>query len=177
MPRIFSFTSLTAAGLAAVCIAPAALAQGALKPVEALIVNPPSRPVPVTVLSAPAQPSEGSREAYQVAKQLTLQSQNFNCTQLEVPAGKRLVVEYVGGHGIIAAPGAFIQMSLDVQGVTSVYVPANPPVGLPNGTNHSAGGQLVRAYADAGFSICASATTLAFGQVWVGVVGYLVPKP
>jgi hypothetical protein len=76
-----------------------------------------------------------------------------------------------------AAGAAVAGWRLDVQGVTSVYVPANPPVGLPNGTNHSAGGQLVRAYADAGFSICASATPLAFGQVWVGVVGYLVPKP
>jgi hypothetical protein len=166
--------------VAALCAATAlnpAVAQGALKPVEALVINPPTRPVPVTVLSAPAQPGEGSREAYQTAKQLTLQSQNFNCTQLAVPAGKRLVVEHVSGHGIIAAPGAFMHISLDIQGVTSVYVAANPPLALPNGTNHSAAGQLVRAYADSGFSVCASATTLASGQVWVGVVGYLVPKP
>lgn len=56
MPRTFSITSLTTAALAAALFAPPALSQGALKPVDALIVNPPSRPVPVSIVT-PAAPA------------------------------------------------------------------------------------------------------------------------
>lgn len=48
----------------------AALAQGALKPVDAL-VNPVNRPVPVTVLSAAAPANEGTREVYSTTKSTT----------------------------------------------------------------------------------------------------------
>jgi len=54
MPRTFSIASLTTASLAAACFAPPVLAQGVLKPVDAVIVNPASRPVPVTVIAPSA---------------------------------------------------------------------------------------------------------------------------
>ena len=50
MLKTFSIASLTTACLAAACLAPPVLAQGALKPVEALIVNPANRPVPVSIV-------------------------------------------------------------------------------------------------------------------------------
>jgi P pilus assembly chaperone PapD len=71
--KVLSPTLATAAMLAA---AGAAQAQGAIKPVEARIINTPTQsvpvtvlnaptqPLPVTVLSAPAAPGEGSREIY-----------------------------------------------------------------------------------------------------------------
>jgi hypothetical protein len=54
MPRTFSIASFTTACLAAACLAPTALAQGVLKPVEALIVNPANRPVPVSIVPSAA---------------------------------------------------------------------------------------------------------------------------
>src|SRR5688572_33232092 len=111
MPRtFFSIASLTTACLAAAaCFAPPVLAQGALKPVDALIVNPPTRPVPVAVLSAPAAPGEGSREVYSLPVGFTLHS-NFTCTStsIAVPAGKRLVLEHLSGYASLPTPTALL---------------------------------------------------------------------
>lgn len=56
MPRPSWIVPLAAISLAAACFAPPALAQGALKPVEAIVVNPASRPVPVSVVPAALGP-------------------------------------------------------------------------------------------------------------------------
>jgi hypothetical protein len=47
----------TALALVALLGTPPSHAQGALKPVEALIVNPANRPVPVSIVGAPAPPT------------------------------------------------------------------------------------------------------------------------
>jgi hypothetical protein len=52
---------VAAFALAAATAAPPARAQGALKPVEALIVNPTNRPVPVSVVPAPIAPTAQCR--------------------------------------------------------------------------------------------------------------------
>ena len=52
MPCIALRAALTAASLLPTLV----VAQGVLKPVDALIVNPPSRPVPVTVIAPPPAP-------------------------------------------------------------------------------------------------------------------------
>ena len=56
MPRTFSMALLTTACMAAACFAPPVLAQGVLKPLETLVVNPAGRPVPVSVVP-PAAPA------------------------------------------------------------------------------------------------------------------------
>src|SRR5688572_1502915 len=82
----------------------AALAQGALKPVDALVINPPSRPVPVTVLSAPAPANEGAREVYSTNYSVVFSNQYRSCVSATVPAGKRLVLEHVSaGAGALAS--------------------------------------------------------------------------
>ena len=70
-----------------------AWAQGAIKPVEALIVNPDSRPVPVKDMT--------SLQPYQYSVQFTqgdCPSGSCQLTFPAVPAGKRLVVMHAGGR-------------------------------------------------------------------------------
>lgn len=58
---------LTIAAAALCAAAGPVSAQGALKPVEALIVNPANRPVPVTVVSSPTAPTVRCRLALDVS--------------------------------------------------------------------------------------------------------------
>lgn len=86
-----SLALAAAAALAAHTVG--AWAQGALKPVEALIVNPDSRPVPVK--------DTKSLQPYQYAVQFTQASCPSGSCQFTfpaVPAGKRLVVTHAGGR-------------------------------------------------------------------------------
>jgi hypothetical protein len=52
--RALIFSAVTAIGFVALASSLPSHAQGALKPVDALIVNSPNRPVPVTVIAPPA---------------------------------------------------------------------------------------------------------------------------
>jgi hypothetical protein len=92
---------LAAAALAAA--SGAALAQGALKPIEALVVNPETRPVPVTdkalMAAVKALTESAARVPYQhyrIFNQGTSTCTTFVCpvTFPAVPAGKRLVVTH-----------------------------------------------------------------------------------
>jgi hypothetical protein len=171
--------SLLAAAIAATFFAPPAL-----KPVDAMIVNPPSRPVPVQVLSAPVPPGEGSRTPYMLRTDLQLSGGGGMCTSAQpftLPAGKRLVLQYLGAITTLAAPAAlaFVAVGLPDGGI-SIVVPAAPPLpttqfGLP--ANVSVAGQLVHAYIDSAFYVCIASTGSASSGVNVQVSGYLVDRP
>jgi hypothetical protein len=176
--------SLLAAAMAVTFFAPPALSQGALKPVDAMIVNPPSRPVPVHVLSAPVPPGEGSRTPYMLRTDLQLSGGGGMCTSAQpftIPAGKRLVLKYLGAITTLSAPAAlaYVAVGLPDAGI-SIVVPAAPPLsttqfGLP--ANLSVAGQLVHAYIDSAFYVCIASTGSASSGVNVQVSGYLVDRP
>jgi hypothetical protein len=184
MPRtVLSITSLTTACLAAACFAPPVLAQGAIKPVEALIVNPPSRPVPVQVLNAPMPAGEGSFELYNVEVTAPAGACNSASRALTVPAGKRLVLRHVGVSGVLPSPAALtgISIKLVTNGTISsqvLTVPAAAPLALAGGQFYSAqAGQQVHAYIDGAFTICISTTQITGDNLPVSLHGYLIAKP
>ena len=150
----------------------AAFAQGALKPEDAHVVNPPSRPVPVTVLSAPAPANEGAREVYSTTYSVIFSNQYRSCVSATVPAGKRLVLEHVSAGAGALASAALSYISLE-DAVPRLFVPAAPPIG----SGFGAAGQLVRAYFDASFAVCATATQINDGYVSVALNGFLVARP
>jgi hypothetical protein len=154
-----------------------ALAQGALKPVEALVVNPTNRPVPVQVLSAPAPEGEGSRENFVYASVLNIEG-GFGCAVQTVPAGKRLVLQHIGGQATLTAPAALVSVitRLGSASYSDLVVPAAPPL-TALGMNQSAAGQQVHAYYDHSFQVCGSLSGEAYGRMGFYLRGYLVNKP
>jgi hypothetical protein len=106
--RALMLSAAAAIALATLATSLPSRAQGALKPVDALIVNPPNRPVPVTVLSVPAltgttsirDVDHAARQPFQVSLCRSYGSVN-SCGP--TPAGfmvspnRRLVIEYVSG--------------------------------------------------------------------------------
>lgn len=171
---------LSFAAAVALCgLAPPALAQGALKPVDARIVNTPTQPVPVTVLSTPSQPGEGSREIYALATVLDFAG-SFACTSVQtLPAGKRLVLQHLGGNAALFAPSALVHLSIrSPSGLPELVVPAAPPVTNVSGVNLSAAGQQANAYFDGDFEVCVSTSTISgSNRVSLSLRGYLVNKP
>jgi hypothetical protein len=163
---------VTVFGLAAAATSLPSRAQGALKPVDAMIVNPSSRPVPVTVLG-----SEGGRETFRVADALNVEG-GFGCAALAVPAGKRLVLQHIGGQATMTAPVALVAVitRLGSASFSDLVVPAAPPLSYFT-YNSSAAGQHVHAYYDHDFQVCASLTHEANGRVAYYLRGYLVSKP
>jgi hypothetical protein len=174
--------SLAAAATAAAFFAPPASSQGALRPVDAMIVNPPSRPVPVQVLSAPVPPGEGSRTPYMLRTDVQFSGGGGVCTTgqpFTLPAGKRLVLQYLGAITTLSAPAALAYVAVGLpDGGISIVVPAAPPLpttqfGLP--ANLSVAGQVVHAYIDS--DICIASTGSASSGVNVQLSGYLVDRP
>jgi hypothetical protein len=83
-----------------------ALAQGALKPLAALIVNDASNPVPVAVVGQPV------RQPYSFDDVGQCNTANCFFDYPTVPAGKRLVVLHVNGIARANAPPVFDQAEL-----------------------------------------------------------------
>jgi hypothetical protein len=164
---------VTVVGLAAAAASLPSRAQGALKPVDAMIVNPPSRPVPVTVLG-----DEGGRELFRIADALNVEL-GFGCAAIAVPAGKRMVVQHLGGQATVNAPAALLAVvtRLGSASFSDLVVPAAPPLGAAGFPNSSAAGQQVHAYYDHNFQVCASLSLEASGRVGYYLRGYLVNKP
>lgn len=170
---------LAAACLAASIASASAHAQGVLKPVDARIVNSRSEPVPVTVLSTPAPPGEGSREVYQNSFLIEFSGPASHCTGPQaLPAGKRLVLLHVGGFALMGTPAALsaVGITSPASGEHVVVVPAAPPQ-LATTNYFSAAGQQVHAYVDGQFHACAFASTpTTSGSARVTLHGYLVDK-
>jgi hypothetical protein len=83
----------------------AAHAQGALKPVEALIVNPPSRPVPVSVVAPAAAPTVTCRIDVDITGSLLPIPSGGAASQiasLDCPAG----VSKIDLHRAVFVPGS-----------------------------------------------------------------------
>ncbi len=83
-----------------------ALAQGALKPLSALIVNDATQPIPVAVLNQP------EREPYSYDDVGECNVANCFFSYPTVPDGKRLVILHVSGIARADAPTVFDQAEL-----------------------------------------------------------------
>jgi hypothetical protein len=177
--------------VAAACAAVAASsvwAQGALKPIEALVINPESRPVPVVdkplAAAVNALASTGSRTPYQHAVRFN-PGPNF-CTNFvcavdfpAVPAGKLLVVTYAAARYAAVAPEVFPNVELQDAGNSSDTVLLPAPVSIGPGSYIAAG--------PVSFHVAAGRVPrLALGGIGVGaapntalasIVGYLVDAP
>lgn len=178
--QVHAWIGGAAATIAACALSPSALAQGTLKPVEARIVNTPSQPVPVTVLSAPAQQGEGSREIYRLAVEVPFNGGRLHCSGPHpVPAGKRLVLQHLGGWGDVPPPAALSLFGIMSQGdVLDLVVPAGPRLVTGGGLHLSAAGQQVHAYFDGGFLVCVLTNDqIGGGDAKVSLRGYLVNRP
>jgi hypothetical protein len=179
--------SLVAAAMAATFFAPPASSQGALKPVDAMIVNPQSRPVPVHVLSAPMAAGEGSYTPYRLRADVSFGGGGGACVlAAQLPAGKRLVLTHLSGFASLPPPAAlsYVAAGLVENGQLTgpaVLVPAAPSVpstdflGTPR--NVSAAGQQVHAYIDGALALCIGSPAPVNGSAQVLVYGYLVDRP
>lgn len=164
-----------------------AFAQGAIKPVEALVVNPSTRPVPVTVLSAPAQAGEGSHELYSLRAFFTFQGNTTACTDpFTLPSGKRLVLTHLAGIASLPAPAALTYVAVapleagQPTGSPVIAIPAAAPLplgGASTAFNQSVAGQQVHAHIDGGFQLCIGSSAQTQNGVSVKLAGYLVNKP
>jgi hypothetical protein len=83
-----------------------ALAQGALKPLAALIVNDASNPVPVAIVG------QAARQPYSFDDVGECNTANCFFDYPKVPAGKRLVLLHVSGIARANAPTVFDQAEL-----------------------------------------------------------------
>jgi hypothetical protein len=155
-----------------------AFAQGALKPIEALIVNSSSRPVPVagrvSVSNAPGV------QPYTCTLELLSSNVFFSETCPEVvPAGKRLVIEHVSAD-VLVPLGAYAFVSLRAS-------PQAPPVdvrvplvrefsGIGDGY---VGSVPVRYYVESGQAPAISRlnSSAATVRVTATVIGYLIDTP
>jgi hypothetical protein len=176
---------LPAAALIAVALlaaANAAQAQGTLKPVEARIVNTPTQPVPVTVLSAPVAAGEGSREIYSRTFDLPFSSDSsLVCASAQLPAGRRLVVQHLSAQAVLVMASSlrFVGMGPAPGEALDLLVPAAPPLrgGSDNFFNYSVAGQQVHAYFDNQYVVCVQAVERMNRDATAQVRGYLVPRP
>lgn len=160
------------------------------------VINPVSNPVntritnsvvPVEVSNADPIPvavsdSEGSREIYFKKVKVRLPNEDSVCNSddpITVPAGKRLVIEYVSAYGSVVVPAELVVFMLRHPSAPEedfLYVPAGKSANAGDG-NISAGGQFVHAYSDESLWACYYPSETTAGVVNVSVVGYLLDKP
>jgi hypothetical protein len=190
-----------ASGIAVLAASGATLsvsAHGQVKP-NVTVVNPATNPVntritnavvPVEISNAEAIPvtaqeSEGSRQIYHKSVTVDLAGSAGNCNHLDpvtVPAGKRLVIEYLSATSVFTVPAALVSISLRVpNGQLIAVAPAGKtavgeqPVGDP--LNYAAAGQYVHVYTDATLWACALVSNSTTEDLAINVAGYLVDKP
>ena len=173
---------------AALCAAAGSVcAQGALKPIEAVIVNPETRPVPVVdkalaaAVNALASPALSPYQQTARFNQGGSQCSPFECllTFSHVPAGKRLVVTHVSAVFAGATPSAFVFIELtDTSGMPALLVPA-PPTNTTS--NLFIGSSPVTFYVDAGkgpvLRLVAGGIGTLSTPATASVVGHLVDAP
>jgi hypothetical protein len=179
--RALMLLAATAMGLAALATSLPSHAQGVLKPVDAMIVNPANRPVPVAVAPTPLVPVMTS-----CAAQVPLST---NCLLYEVPDGKRLVVESVSWQ-ISTAPSASL-FSLVIGGNdgsstnalfgAKAHAVATTRTYADNLVARYTGTQAMKMYLDGPLRVIASTITMGpmvgfFGNHEVAIAGYLVDR-
>jgi hypothetical protein len=181
--RSILFTTLAAAATST------AWAQGALKPIEALVVNPESRPVPVVdkplAAAVNALASGGSRTPYQHA--VRFNQSMTTCTQFvcevnfpAVPAGKLLVVTYASARYVmdLSLGSAAVELRDAASINDTVLLPAPVPSG-PFGTVIAAGP--VTFHVAAGrtprLALGGNGVGLASNTALASIVGHLIDAP
>jgi len=183
--------------LAGIAIAPMT-AQGQVKP-NVTVVNPASNPVntritnavvPVEISNADAIPivaqdTEGGRQIFNKTVTVPLGNGAGNCNHLDpvtVPAGKRLVIEYLSAIGVFISPVALVSISLRIPGGDLIaVVPAGKTSTGESGAgdilNSAAAGQYVHVYSDTSLWACVLVSNSSTQDLEVNVSGYLVDKP
>ena len=185
----YTVVRAAAYGIAALTVSGAALAQGALKPVEAVIVNSDARPVPVTdkALTAAVQAlaSAGGQTPYQhsiIFNQSLTTCTAFVCrvTFSAVPAGKRLVVTHASARFGLPAGSGFASVELtdsSTGSITGSLLPA--PVSIGPGTFIAS--SPLTFYVEAGKSpvLQLQGNNIGFASLsaTAAVVGHLVDAP
>ena len=171
---------LTAGVLTAVTSGPA-IAQGPLKPLQALILNTPSEPVPVLLTGttsvdgvvAVRNLDEPGRSPYQEVK-IFVPCQVSSNPFSEVPAGKRLVIKHVSAHFALPIDGGITAVSLNVN---ELKIPQflNAHL-LPFNTlqNHYSVNDDVLVYSEAGDTPSISYSGRCGGSATVTLSGYFV---
>ncbi len=173
---------LVAAGFAAIALMPAAAAPRASTDKDVRVINTPAEPVPVVgnvgVVGTPTvglSPSANTvniamptsplpvqvtevapRQPVQVFKHVEPLPFDLEQPIYTVPAGKRLVVEYVSTYMVIpVGSGAFANITTEVGGTTARhYLPMTEQTTYDAGTTEvSVGQQLTRLYADPGTTV------------------------
>lgn len=163
------------------------------------VVNPPTNPVntritnavvPVEISNADAIPivaqdSEGGRQIFNKTVTVDMGNGAGNCNHLDpvtVPAGKRLVIEYLSANGVFISPAALVSISLRIpNGNLIAVVPAGKTSTAQSGAgdilNSAAAGQYVHVYSDTSLWACALVSSPSTQDLEVNVSGYLVDKP
>jgi hypothetical protein len=187
-PLAYTLARAAALGIAVLAASGAASAQGALRPLEALVVNPESRPVPVVdkALAAAVQAlaSANGRAPYQ-------QSIRFNqgmppCTAFvctvtfrAVPEGKRLVITHASARFGLPAGNLFatVELTDSSPNASGVLLPA--PLSIGPGTFIAS--SPLTFYVEAGLSpvLMLQGNNVGFASLTAtaAVVGYLVDAP
>lgn len=188
--RALRLSAAAAVGLAALGTSLPCRSQGALKPVDALIVNSESRPVPVAdkpLLDAAKAILEATRGSSQTAGRAPYQQSvrgtpactidGCTATFAPVPAGKRLVVTHASAaFGVPSGTLGFVILTSSAPQSASLFLPLpqNPaPFGLIASSP-------VTYYVEEGTTplVVLAGIGLAFaGNSTVTIVGHLIDAP
>lgn len=192
--RALMLSAAASIGLAALATSPPSHAQGALKPVDALIVNPESRPVPVTdkaLLEAAKAIADATRRLGDAAGRTPYQESVVffqspstcgggvcRVTFSTVPTGKRLVVTYASAAFILPAADGRPRATLtDWLEGTVLTLPAPQNIGSATYIVSSP----VTFYVEAGkaprLRLDGSNIEAPAGGATATVVGYLIDAP
>ena len=183
--------SVLVAALAA--MAPVA-AQAQVKQPTVTVVNPTSNPVnaritnavvPVEISNADAIPvaaqdSEGGREIYTKSVTVDFGGGSGSCNgddPVTVPAGKRLVIEYLSATSTFDNSIRLVSVSLQMAGGKLLAVAPATSTAFNGSLSYSAAGQYVHAYSDGNLLACAIANGANSDEMQVNITGYLVDKP
>src|SRR5262245_49604671 len=175
--RVFAGGAVLAAGaLAATSSGPA---HGAPRASEVVVTNPANDPALVRIVSSDENPA---RQPFQDKKQITLpDGQCCENAFVNVPFGKRLVIEYASASGSAGGNQWFTyEVGSTVNGETfftkNHFLPVTQQVA--DGNTVAVAGQQVRIYADGAF-VMLRASRSGGGQatVFMTVSGYLVDVP
>jgi hypothetical protein len=134
-------------------------------------------PIPVA-----AQDVEGSRQIFAKTISVNLGGSNGTCNSsdvLAVPAGKRMVIEYVSALKILDAPLELVSVGLRIPNSQYfVIVPGKTVrgVGSASAFNFVAAGQYVHAFTDVSLWACADSNDQISDSFEVNITGYLVDK-
>lgn len=124
---------------------------------------------------------ERGRQPYQETFNIMTNTDRWASAEVLVPAGKRLVVEYLSGYVLASGP-AVISLQPTVGGYhPGVWVAVDKVrmADVPGGLHNYFGGELVRYYGEPGATITAAVYVDAAVQfnAYVNVIGYLVDVP